>query len=74
MSTPSPTPHRLTSRQAERIAALVPWKAEDLAPWLRVLYVRAVDAGRPWIETYLTATERNAIRSAIEETNPKGVC
>ena len=64
-------PHRLTSAQAEEIAAGVPWKAEDLAPWLVCLYVRAVDAGSPWIETYLTLNERTAIRAGIERTAPR---
>jgi hypothetical protein len=65
-------PHRLTNDEAEGIAARVPWKAEDLVPWLRVLYVRAVDAGRPWVESYLTEAERTAIRAAIEDSDREG--
>ena len=67
-------PNHLTNEEAEDIAARIPWRSADLAPWLRTIYVRAVDSGRPWVETYLTPTERTAIRNAIEETDSKGVC
>jgi hypothetical protein len=63
--------HRLTNDQAERIAARVEWRTGDLAPWLRTLYVRAVDQSRPWVETYLTAEEKSAIVAGIEETAPR---
>ena len=66
-------PHRLTSAQAEEIAAGIPWKKDDLPPWLRTLYVRAVDAGRPWVETYLTTAEQTAIRVGIDGVAPRTV-
>ena len=64
-------PHRLTTAQAEEIAAGIPWKKDDLSPWLQTIYVRAVDAGRPWVETYLTPKELAAIRQGIERTAPR---
>jgi hypothetical protein len=62
--------HRLTGSQAETIAARIPRLAEYHVT-TRTLAVRAVDSDSEWVRSFLTAAERTAIRSAIEEVAPR---